>query len=460
MRFSSNPPLFRFCFSPPTKTQLFPFNYWFIFVNKLAVYSPDYLLSSLKIGDWYRMDDYTDNSFDFDGFDDYLNLNWEWKKEDVLDMLPSDPFEMNISGGCTMIRGWIQEVDDDIGYIKISEKSIGDEINLDDTSTTNGLFFFDGSKESKALQHSFNKNTNCCQSDGKDNIHVGVPHDALFFALGHLGMRDLMSVERVCKSLRDGVRNDPLLWRNIHIDQQPGESFADESLLRITNRASGSLQSLSLVKCLKITDNGLKNVIQQNPGLTKLSLLGCNGLTMEGLLSNLKSLKTTNGGGIKRLRIGGLHSITMEQFEDLKKVLSIDNNNNNNNNKNHLTCPKPRFYNGGQLHLSLEDDRPIDIEACPKCHQLRQVYDCPADTCQGKRYCCRACTFCIPRCINCGCCLNERNYMETFCLDFICFHCLKQILSFTNGGEDEDMGVDSGQSGHYQQASYRFCLYG
>lgn len=417
------------------------------------VCSPDYLFSSLKIGDWYMMDDYPDTSFE--GFDDYLNLNWEWK-EDVLDKLPSDPFEMNIGGGCTMIRGWIQEVDDDIGYIKISEKSIGDEINLDDT---NGLFFFDGSKESKVL-HSVNKNANCCQSDDKDEddngyVHVGAPHDALFFALGHLGMRDLMSVERVCKSLRDGVCNDPLLWRNIHIDQQPGESFADDSLLRITNRASGSLQSLSLVKCLKITDNGLKNVFQQNPGLTKLSLLGCNGLTMEGLLGNLKSLKTTGGGGIRRLRIGGLHSITMEQFEDLKKVLSIDN-------QIHLTSPKPRFYNGGQLHLSLEDDRPIDIEACPKCHQVRQVYDCPADTCQGRRYRCRACTFCIPRCINCGCCLNERNYMETFCLDFICFHCLTQILSFPNGGEGEgeDINVHSVQSGFHQQASYRLCLYG
>lgn len=418
------------------------------FLCNSKVYTPDYLFSSLNIADWYRMDDYTDTSFD--GFDDYLNLNWEWK-EDVLDKLPSDPFEMNITGGCTMIRGWIQEVDDDIGYIKISEKSIGNDdnnfTNLHDT--TNGLFFFDGSKESKIL-HSTNKNTNCYQIDEKDDdngddIHVGTPHDALFFALGHLGMRDLMSVERVCKSLRDGVRNDPLLWRNIHIDQQPGESFADETLLRITNRASGSLQSLSLVKCLKVTDNGLKNVIQQNKGLTKLSLLGCNGLTMEGLLSNLKSLKTTKGGGIKRLRIGGLHSITMDQFEDLKKVLSIDN-------QNFLTCPKPRFYNGGQLHLSLEDDRPIDIEACPKCHQLRQVYDCPAESCQERHYCCRACTFCIPRCINCGCCLNERNYMETFCLDFICSHCLKQILSF--GGEDE------GQSGHYQQASIHFCLYG
>lgn len=213
------------------------------------VSSSDYLFSSIKIGDWYSMDDYKDMCFD-----DYLNLNWGWK-DDVVNKLPSDPFEMNISSGCKMIRGWIQEVDEDIGFIKISEKSIGDEISLDDR---NSLFVF---------EHPINEHGDCDDDGG------GAPHDALFLALGHLGIRDLLSVERVCKSFRDGVRDDPLLWRNISIDQPVGESFTDDSLLRITNRANGSLQSLSLVKCLKITDMGLKNVFKQNLGLIKVSLL-------------------------------------------------------------------------------------------------------------------------------------------------------------------------------------------
>ncbi|KAI3666011.1 hypothetical protein L6452_44649 [Arctium lappa] len=448
-----------------------------------TVSTSDYVISSMKIGDWYRMDDYADSSCG--GYGDYLDLNWEWKEvseimsnsQDVVDVLPSDPFEMDISGGCTMIRGWIEEVDDDsFGNRKDesevkkvaagddglfsglnlfwTETTIGDEIDIDiESLDSNGLFLFDGSKESNngKVLHLDSINNGCHDGDDDDHHHVGSPPDALFFALGYLGMRDLFSVERVCKSLRDGVRNDPLLWRSIHIDQPSGEVFSDESLLRMTNRANGSLQSLSLVKCSKITDNGLKTVFQRNPGLTKLSVLGCNGLSVEGLLNNLKFLKSAGGSGIKRLRVGGLHTVTMEQYEELKKALFSSSDN-----EKQLGSPKPRFYHGGQLYLSLDDNRPIDIEACPKCHQLRQIYDCPAEICESRRVSCRACTSCIPRCINCGCCFNERDYMETFCLDFLCLDCLAQILSFPDG-EEEDMSIPSG---FHQQASYHFCLYG
>ncbi|GJW62633.1 glyceraldehyde-3-phosphate dehydrogenase, cytosolic, partial [Tanacetum coccineum] len=261
-------------------------------------------------------------------------------------------------------------------------------------------------------------------NEGEESCGDGVVPDGLFFALGYLGTRDLVSVEGVCKSLRDGVRNDPLLWRSVHVDQPLGESFGDEALMRVTDRANGMLQSLSLVKCLKVTDDGLKNVIQRNLGLTK-----CRRYHSILEISDISS----GGSGIKRLRIGGMHSVTMEHFEELKKILFIDS-------QKQLTSNKPRFYHGGQLHLSLDDDRPIDIEACLKCHQLRQVYDCPAKTCEGRRDNCRACTFCIPRCINCGCCFNERDYMETFCLDFLCLDCLTQILSFTDG-EEEDISI-------------------
>ncbi|KAF5755207.1 putative F-box domain, leucine-rich repeat domain superfamily, F-box-like domain superfamily [Helianthus annuus] len=416
-----------------------------------TVCSQDYVFSPIKIGawtDWCSMDDYEDMGFE--SFDDCLNLNLnlslnldlngEWK-DDVINKLPSDPFEMNVSGGCTMIRGWVQEVDEeDIGYVQFSEKIIGDEISLDDA---NGFFLFD--EISKKVGSLIKKD-----GDEEVEVEVGEPHDALFLALGHLGIRDLLSVERVCKSFRDGVRHDPLLWRNISIDQPVGESFTDDSLLRITNRANGSLQSLSLVKCLKITDMGLKHVFQQNLGLMKLNVVGCNGLSMEGLLNNIKA---SGGGSIKQLRIGGLHSITMEQFQELNKLLSL-------NNKNKPGSPKPRFFHGGQLYLSFDDNRPIDIEACPKCHQLRQVYDCPAASCGGKHNNCRACTFCIPRCTSCGCCFNERDYIETFCLDLLCLDCLTRFLRFPDCCEDEDISVGGFRQRQRQQASYHFCLYG
>lgn len=180
----------------------------------------------------------------------------------------------------------------------------------------------------------------------------------------------------------------------------------------------------------------------------QLNVVGCNGLSMDGLINNIKSIM---GGGLKRLRIGGLHSITMEQFQDLNKLLSV-------NNQIKPSSPKPRFFHGGQLYLSLDDNRPIDIEACPKCHQLRQVYDCPATSCDRKHITCRACTFCIPRCTSCGCCFNERDYIETFCLDLMCLNCLTQILRFPDG-KDGDISIRGFHQLQYQQARYHLCLY-
>ena len=100
----------------------------------------------------------------------------------------------------------------------------------------------------------------------------GAPHEALILALGYLGVRDLCVVENVCTSLRSIVQNDPLLWRSIHIDQPLNEKITDDVLLRITSRAQGSLQCLSLVDCQRITDEGLKLVVENNPKLIKVSL--------------------------------------------------------------------------------------------------------------------------------------------------------------------------------------------
>lgn len=61
--------------------------------------------------------------------------------------------------------------------------------------------------------------------------------DALFSALGYLGVRDLLSVEKVCNSLRDAVQNDPLLWRNINLDCPLNGKVTDDDILRLTNRA-------------------------------------------------------------------------------------------------------------------------------------------------------------------------------------------------------------------------------
>lgn len=68
------------------------------------------------------------------------------------------------------------------------------------------------------------------------------------------------------------MRGDTLLWKNIHIDQPLNEKITDDVLLQLSNRAQGNLQSLSLVECPRITDDGLRRVIESNPKLSKVSI--------------------------------------------------------------------------------------------------------------------------------------------------------------------------------------------
>lgn len=100
----------------------------------------------------------------------------------------------------------------------------------------------------------------------------GAPHDALIFALGYLGAKDLLAVERVCRSFRDAVRSDPLLWRTIQIEPPLSEKITDDSLVKLTSRAQGILQCLSLTECSGITNGGLRRVLESNPRLTKVSI--------------------------------------------------------------------------------------------------------------------------------------------------------------------------------------------
>lgn len=96
-------------------------------------------------------------------------------------------------------------------------------------------------------------------------------HEGMVFVLGYLGLRDILSVEMVCKSLRSAVRNEPFLWRCIHIESDLGKKISDADLLCLSQKSLGSLQCLSLVGCMNITDQGLRAVLNCNPQLTKVS---------------------------------------------------------------------------------------------------------------------------------------------------------------------------------------------
>lgn len=235
-------------------------------------------------------------------------LNEKVSADDVADLLPPDPFDMDIETpvtSVTTITGLIEGIENEIevgevdnqlfaGFnflwnspIANNQKMIAEKVNENSAACAmdfgNGLFnshlLFDGKREEFMGFHYgnycfYNDATNKHQGTTEGNFGGAfAPADALFLALGKLGVKDLLSVERVCKSLRDAVLNDPLLWRTIHIDQSLSDKITDDALLQLTNRAQGNLNSLSLVDCSKISENSLKLILERNRRLAKVSYI-------------------------------------------------------------------------------------------------------------------------------------------------------------------------------------------
>jgi hypothetical protein len=114
----------------------------------------------------------------------------------------------------------------------------------------------------------------CCDTVDAAPVQEGNDaHEGMCFVLGYLGLREILSLEMVCKSLRAAVRNEPFLWKCIHIDSQLGKKIKDANLLRLTQKSPGSLQCLSLEGCTEISDRGLKAVLESNLQLTKVSMV-------------------------------------------------------------------------------------------------------------------------------------------------------------------------------------------
>lgn len=415
------------------------------------------LLSSINFGNSPTSESY-ERFFDEKGEE---GGSCETGSDDILDLLPADPFGMDMR--YSKIKGWVEDVKD-VGLSSCGCRSDEAELKKVDAglhvewslhwndqrrfhSEKGSMNFFGNPILNNTLYgDSFVSNVNVDEECPilrevrdwivneqakllQDYLKISrdsegsVPHDALYFALGHLGVRDLLSIERVCRSLRDAVKSDTLLWRRIHIDSPLSEIITDDALLQLTSRAQGGLQCLSLVQCSKITDDGLKRVLECNPRLTKLSVPGCVRLTVEGIVSNLKAFKSAGTQGIKHLRIGGMLDVTDKHFEELKFLLGADNH-------KQLRAYKPRFYCGDQLYLNDDDDCPIDIEMCPQCEVGKLVYDCPTETCQGKHQTnqlCKACVCCIARCYLCGRCFKECDFVETFSFENLCMHCYKSL---------------------------------
>ncbi|KAF3431108.1 hypothetical protein FNV43_RR25838 [Rhamnella rubrinervis] len=410
---------------------------------------------------------------------------------DILDLLPSDPFGMDINTTFTALTSWLEDYEvgaSDGSYQLFAElnfiwnnamrfqtfpvntcvdhksnvasgfdacyeekRGVDASVHGDFESTCdlNDILTFGNESINKTIQsgEEFGVGNGVCSDGG------GAPNGALPFALGYLGVRDLLAVERVCKSLRSTVRGDPLLWRSIHIDQPLNEKITDDILLQLTNRAQGNLQCLSLVECPRVTDDSLKRVLESNPRLSKLSVPGCTRFSIEGIVSSLKAFKSMGAQGVKHLRIGGLYGVTQKHFEELKLLLGTDGQMQQN-------ARKPHIYHRGNFYLSCDDNRDIDIEVCPRCQNLRLVYDCPAEACQRKEHAtqvCRACTLCIARCVQCGRCINDSEYEETFCLELLCSDCWKQLMKCQ---ERQDIKIGPSNNSVHHEQNCSLCLHG
>lgn len=97
---------------------------------------------------------------------------------------------------------------------------------------------------------------------------------AMDLVLSYLDIPDLLIAEQVCKSWRNRIKSNPLLWWTIRIEFPLNFKITDTALINLTRKAQGSLQSLSLVYCPWITDSALNCVLQSNPRLNKVSI--CN----------------------------------------------------------------------------------------------------------------------------------------------------------------------------------------
>ncbi|XP_013712141.1 F-box protein SKIP14 [Brassica napus] len=347
---------------------------------------------------------------------------------DILDVLPSDPFGMDINNTFTAITGWLEDLEVDCSRYGRDEIWVGDgshQLFAGLSFIWNNAMRFQEFPERNVYTNGAFLSTSSVDEVGEssgrcttnENAQV---HPAFGFCLYRLGVKDLLSASMVCKSLHTTVCDDLLLWKHIHICQPLSEKITDEALLQLTERAQGTMQCLRLVDCSRITDDSLKQILERNPQVVKLGVSGCTRITIDGVLSILRDLNSAGKPQVKQLEIGGIFGVTKDHYDELFGLLDVDNN-------VEQSIPKPRFYHRGDSSCVScdDDDRVLDIEMCPKCQNARLVYDCPAEDCKGKEEC-RACSLCIQRCFQCGRCINDSEYEETFCLEFLCADCSKQ----------------------------------
>lgn len=84
---------------------------------------------------------------------------------------------------------------------------------------------------------------------------------------------ELLSMTGVSRSLRDAIRDETALWTKIVVEPPLRSRLTDDILREITSKSAGKLNTLILRQCLRITDKGLRRVVDANPLIRKVILI-------------------------------------------------------------------------------------------------------------------------------------------------------------------------------------------
>ena len=126
--------------------------------------------------------------------------------------------------------------------------------------------------DTNKIEASFHNNARDENNPGARKPEV-MMHEALLYALSYMTLHDLLTMERVSRTMRDSVRSDVLLWQQLHIEPPTSKNFTDEVFRELSSRSRGQLQSLTLVECTRVTEEALEHVVSLNPRLTKVCYL-------------------------------------------------------------------------------------------------------------------------------------------------------------------------------------------
>jgi hypothetical protein len=309
--------------------------------------SEDNLVSPMRMGNGYRVEGIPENSgsgsgdgfgngwHDVDNCFDYgsdrcdrggaSGVTQDSVSKDILDLLPSDPFGMDISTTFTAITGWLEDLDFDYGGYRRDEigasgenyplfaglnfiwnnavrfhnfPSQGRSVCIEEKISQGVSGFGECSRREVGEASCSYDSGSSCDMDGVLGFRCGYKdvavasvsgdtnmddvncsevnenklHEVIGHSLRYLSLSDLLVVERVCKYLRTIVQGDPLLWKTFHVDQPLNERITDDILFELTRRAQGQLLCLSLVECTRITDDGLRRVLEANPTIIKVCM--------------------------------------------------------------------------------------------------------------------------------------------------------------------------------------------